>query len=715
MTLFVITVITLGTVSIVPFIPVSSGVNDALTTSTEVNDANGFSQDSFPNEVLKALAEDTEPGIPSDIDFGVVLQDRENNYKTIFEPWKTKAAIHAVAYDDDTGFLALGGGYLYDNEVHIWRLNAETNDFDKVWDSGDSLLRADVISLAWGDTDLNDFIEVAAASADGFVYLFEQRHIFDPQANTENMFDHVWTSPHTFRAFDVKIYDADRDYREDIIVGSWDGKVRCFEYDDHSNYPFSEEHWISFREVWDSGDAIDGRVYTIGYGDTNFNGLPEIIAGTREGRVYVFENDGVHLMINGEPFPLINDNNYELVWTSQNYTWTPILDMTVGELDGTPGEEIALVAQGQGVFVLNWDELFQRYDYHRVFRPWDAWQTSDVAPWRLDFWADSIVRANNVSYFLSNGTEIPEPITYTYVGAGMFDPDAEAYPYNTGMANASDFSYSYFRADLAPNATALVDFGKDEEGTGSASADWDIVLKFSPINPPSVFNLNLSIGQSSTDLTQINRSRMFVFGNYLYVDVDDVLSEKKWDWFRYLEITAFNGQLYLIDSIELFQVYTQLTTALTVTIGPLPQTFNLFGPPDEADMLIVSTVVGTFYGFDWNTTLDEYDLIWDSSRDDFFSIGTNVWDMIYVGSYTKYPIWLQGGIEYSANPSNLVYSHWSLSDMEFWEVAGSTYPHEVIVVDDAHAIRVFQSLAESIHIPRVSGRSWSVRSHVCHR
>ncbi|MHA2187132.1 MAG: hypothetical protein ACW99V_02705, partial [Candidatus Thorarchaeota archaeon] len=584
MTLFVITVITLGTVSIVPFIPVSSGVNDALTTSTEVNDANGFSQDSFPNEVLKALAEDTEPGIPSDIDFGVVLQDRENNYKTIFEPWKTKAAIHAVAYDDDTGFLALGGGYLYDNEVHIWRLNAETNDFDKVWDSGDSLLRADVISLAWGDTDLNDFIEVAAASADGFVYLFEQRHIFDPQANTENMFDHVWTSPHTFRAFDVKIYDADRDYREDIIVGSWDGKVRCFEYDDHSNYPFSEEHWISFREVWDSGDAIDGRVYTIGYGDTNFNGLPEIIAGTREGRVYVFENDGVHLMINGEPFPLINDNNYELVWTSQNYTWTPILDMTVGELDGTPGEEIALVAQGQGVFVLNWDELFQRYDYHRVFRPWDAWQTSDVAPWRLDFWADSIVRANNVSYFLSNGTEIPEPITYTYVGAGMFDPDAEAYPYNTGMANASDFSYSYFRADLAPNATALVDFGKDEEGTGSASADWDIVLKFSPINPPSVFNLNLSIGQSSTDLTQINRSRMFVFGNYLYVDVDDVLSEKKWDWFRYLEITAFNGQLYLIDSIELFQVYTQLTTALTVTIGPLPQTFNLFGPPDEADM-----------------------------------------------------------------------------------------------------------------------------------
>jgi hypothetical protein len=680
----------MASMAVVPALPVALSPFEAAVEAEVVPQILDMNPDEFPNEVMNFMAEsqpDLLPGYPSEFDIGEVLQDKPNQYKTIFEPWKTKAAIHAVAFDEPTGFLALGGGYLYDNEVHIWRLNSETYQFDKVWDSGDSLLRADVMSLAWGDTDLNDFREVVAASSDGFVYVFEQRHIFDPYANTENMFDHVWTSPYTFRAFDVKIYDADRDYREDIIIGGWDGKVRCFEYTDHSNYPFSEEHWIEYREVWNSNDTIDGQIYTIGYGDTNFNGLPEIIAGTRQGRVYVFENDGVHLMINGEPFPLINDNNYELVWTSQNYTWTPIMDMKVGELDATPGEEIALVAQGQGVFVLNWDELRGTYDYQKVFREWDNWQTSEVAPWRLDFWADAVVSSNNVTFKLANGTEIPEPITYTYIGAGMFDPDAAAYPYNTGMANATDYWYSYFHSDVAPNATAVIDFGKDEEGTGSASPAWDLVIRFA--SAPSVFNLNLSIGQSPTDLTQINVSRMLAFGNYLYVDVDDVLGMEKWDWFRYLQISVFNGAVYLIDSIELMQVYTQITSALTIEIGPLPTEFNYYGPPNEPDRLVVSTVIGNFYAFDYNSGSDLYDLVWDSSRDDFFSLGTNVWDMVYVGSETRIPIWLQGGVPYALPPASGTYRHWSVIDLDYFEWAGSTLPHEVLIMDEFNDITVY--------------------------
>lgn len=658
-----------------------------LQSDDFLDDLLDVDRNDFPNNVLSSSLPDTEPGISSDIDIGLILQDKANHYKTIFEPWKTKAAIHAIAYHGPTGFLALGGGYLYDNEVHIWRFNSESGKFDKVWDSGDSVLRADVLSLAWGDTDLNDFLEVAAASADGFVYLFEQRHIYDPETNTENMFDHVWTSPYSFRAFDVKIYDADKDYRPDIIVGGWDGKIRCFEYDDHSGYPFAEDHWITFRQVWTSGDTIDGKIYTIAHGDTNFNGLPEIIAGTREGRVYVFENDGVHLMINGEPFPLINDNHYKLVWTSQNYTWRPIMDMEIGELDGTPGEEIALVAQGQGVFVLNWDEGMQQYSYKRVYRPWEEWQTAEEAPWRLDFWADSIVRATNVTYLLSNGTEIPEPITYTYIGAGLFDPDAEAYPYNAGLANATDFHYSNFHADLAPKASAVIDFGKDEEGTGSASGAFDIAIRFS--GPVSKNNILVSVGQSSTDFESVSSTRMLAFMNYLYVDVDDALGIRKWDWFRYLNLTVYNGAYYRVDSIKLSQVYNQITTALTVTIGPLPQEFNLYGPPDEPDRLIVSTVIGNFYAFDYNDATEEYDLIWDSSQDDFFTVGTNVWDMVYTGSETRIPIWLQGGAEYIANPTSGVYRHWAVSDMEFWQIAGSTYPHEFLVVDDQNDVRVF--------------------------
>ncbi len=670
---------------IVPAIPVLvSGENAPLQTNTQYSE---FDKDNFPNQVIQSLA-DIEPGMPSEYDIGLVLQDRTNEYMTIFEPWKTKAAIHAIAYHEASGFLALGGGYLYDNEIHIWRLNTETHMFDKVWDSGDNIIHSDVLSLAWGDTDLNDFLEIIAASSDGFVYVFEQRHIYDPQANTENMFDHVWTSPYTFRAFDVKVYDADRDYREDIIVGSWDGKVRCFEYDTHSGYPFSQEHWITYRKVWDSGDAVQGRIYTIGHGDTNYNGLPEIIAGTREGRVYVFENDGTHLMINGKPFPLINDNHYRLVWTSKNYTWRPIISMEVGELDQTPGEEIALVAQGQGVFILDWNNESHTYNYRRVYRDWDSWQTDESSPWRLDFWADSVVTANNVTYKLPNGTFIPEPISYTMHG-GLADPPAECYPYNTGLANASDDHYSYFNAHVAPYASAVIDFGPDEEGTGSASAAYDLKIKFA--HTMSISKVNVSVGQSPTDFEPVSKLRMWTLDTYLYVDVDDALGARKWDWFRYIKLTVYDGVQYRVDSIELSQVYTQITTALTVALGPLPDTFNLYGPPDASDKMIVSTVIGNFYAFAYNSTTDDYDLVWDSSRDDFFKIGKNVWDMIYVGHTTNIPIWLAGSITYGAATSTGTYSHWTVGDLYQFDWVGAMNPHEILVMGTDNAIRVYRT------------------------
>ncbi len=673
----------------VPTIPILGLGGDAYNQANVDQSDPDLNRDNFPNQVLQSLA-DIEPGLPSEYDIGLVLQDRINDYKTIFEPWKTKAAIHAVAYHEPTGFLALGGGYLYDNEIHIWRLNSVTNMFDKVWDSGDSIIRSDVMAVAWGDTDLNNFIEVVAASSDGFVYVFEQRHIYDPQANTENMFDHVWTSPYTFRAFDVAVYDADRDYRADIIVGSWDGKVRCFEYVDHSGYPFAQEHWIEYKEVWSSGDAIKGeQVYRIAYGDTNYNGLPEIIAGTRQGRVYVFENDGTHLMINGRPFPLINDNHYRLVWTSAKYTWRPILSMDVGELDQTPGEEIALVAQGQGVFILDWDDVHGTYNYRRVYRGWDSWQTDESSPWRLDFWADSIVTAHHVTFRLSNGTHINEPIEYVYLGGGLFDPPAECYPYNTGLANASDGYYSYFNADVAPSASAVIDLGKDEEGTGSASAEYDLRIRFG--HTVSISNVKIAVGQSKTDFQPVSTSRMWTIANYLYVDVDDALGERRWDWFRYINLTVYGGVQYRVDSIQLSQVYTQITSALTVALGPLPTAFNLYGPPDDSDRLLISTVIGNFYAFAYNSTTDDYDLIWDSSNDDFFKIGTNVWDMVYVGHTTNIPVWLAGAVTYGAPSTSGVYNHWTVGDLYQYDWVGAMNPHEIIVLDTSNNFRVYRT------------------------
>ncbi|MGQ4871311.1 MAG: hypothetical protein ACP6IT_05695 [Candidatus Thorarchaeota archaeon] len=699
LTLFAAIIMLVGTFSIVPALPVTS--QSALEAANPL-ESQGATSDALTlerqNEIARVLEGDVSPGVDPDDDVGLVLQDGDNNYRITYEPWKTKAAVHALAFDEDTGFLAVGGGYLYDNEIHIFRYNPETGEFDKVWDCGDGIIKGDIMSLAWGDTDLNDFIEIIAASSDGRVHVFEQRHIYDPYANTENMFDHVWSSPYTFRAFAVRVDDVDRDYRPDIVVGSWDGKVRCFEYDNHSGYPFNAEHWITYREVWNSGSTIDGRIYTIATGDTNFNGLPEIIAGTREGRVYVFENDGITMMINGEPFPLINDNHYRLVWTSENYTWTPIMDMEVGELDNTPGEEIALVAQGQGVFVLNWDEAQHTYSYEKVYRPWDAWQSESDSPWRLDFWADSVVSANNVSYRFGNGTLYPEPIEYRYVGGGHFYPDAECYPFNTGMANETDGYYTVFDASKTgvDNATAIIDFGKDEEGTGSANADWDLDITFKDTLTSSVRdNLNISVSQSGTDFEQVNSSRYSWVGTHLYVDVDDALSARHWDWFRYIKISVFDDAVYYIDSIELAQVYTQVTTALTVTIGPLSESFGYSGPPDNSNKLLVATVTGKILAFDYGSS---YDLIWDSARDDFFTVDTNVWDMVHIGSgASRLPMWLYPGLSFEM-PSVGGYFHWTVGDVVTNDWVGGTNPWNIITVNDTPGITVYTAAGGALEV-----------------
>ncbi len=697
LTLFALVLMIVGTFSVVPAVPVTS--ENALEAADQVGTEGATPEAVSPlreNEIARVL-EDISPGVDPTDDVGLVLQDGANNYRVTYEPWKTKAAVHALAYDEDTGFLAVGGGYLYDNEIHIFRYNPETGNFDKVWDSGDGIIQGDILSLAWGDTDLNDFLEVVAASSDGRVHVFEQRHLYDPYANTENMFDHVWSSPYTFRAFAVRIDDVDRDYRPDIVVGSWDGKVRCFEYDNHSGYPFSPEHWITYREVWNSGDVIDGRIYTIATGDTNNNGLPDIVAGTREGRVYVFENDGVTMTINGEPFPLINDNHYRLVWTSENYTWTPIMDMEVGELDNTPGDEIALVAQGQGVFVLDWDEASETYTYEKVYRPWEAWQAESDSPWRLDFWADSVVTANNVSYQFGNGTLYPEPISYQYVGGGVFYPDAECYPFNTGMANETDGYYSVFDSSIAnvDNATAVIDFGKDEEGTGSAGPDWDLDITLrDPVTASVRSEMNISVSQSGTDFEQVDPGRYSFIGNHLYVDVDDALGRRKWDWFRYIRISVYNGGVYYIDSIELAQVYTQITTALTVTIGPLSESFGLNGPPDQSNKLIVATVTGNILAFKYGGS---YDLVWDSGRDDFFTVGTNVWDMIPVqAGGSRLPVWLYPG---SYTPiANSSYFYWSVGDVVTNDWVGGTNPWNVLTVNSTGGITVYSAVGGSLEV-----------------
>jgi len=477
-----------------------------------------------------------------------------------------------------------------------------------------------------------------------------------------------------FRAFAVKVDDIDKDYRPDIIAGGWDGKVHIYEYLHHSGYPFVEAHWITYEEV--ATLEVGDKVYTIETGDTNGNGLPEVVVGTRSGRLLVYENACITMWINGFPFPLIYDNHYYLNWTSENYTWTPIISMAVGELDGSLGDEIALVAQGQGVLTLDWNSVTHTYDYQKVYRDFLAWETFGF--WGLDYWADRVVSANNVTYHdpLNASINVAEPIKYVW-GGSYFVPDASVYPYNTGMASYTDGNYSTFDSSLpgVDNATAIIDFGLDEEGTGSANAKPDVIITFRSNVPLNYYlYFNFSVSKDGTDFEQVSSSNMVRNLKELRVDVDDALGKRKWDYFRYAKISVFNGASPQINSLKLAQVYNLVTEALSVTIGPLREDSSAWyaGTPEQ-NKILVGTVIGELIGIKYNMSTSLYDLFWESGDDDYYTFGANIWDIEYVGTPTTIPTWnWRGGVFMNPLPG-YNYQHWSLGILDPFPVGATTF------------------------------------------
>ncbi len=682
LTLLAMIVLTVGTFGTVPTAPLGIGTDtiNGMTQDTEFE----ASPELVQNALNTLLAEEGDP-YPESLDLDEILGDRNNEYQMVYEPWKSKAAIHAIAYDEDTGFLALGGGYLYDNEVHMFRLNIETGEFDKVWELGDGIIQSDVLSIDFGDTDLNEFLEVVVGSSDGHVYVFEQLHIFDPNTNTENMFELVWTSPGLFKVFAVKVDDIDRDYRPDIIAGSWDGKVHLWEYTNHSGYPFVEEHWIDYTEV--ATLNVGEKIYSLETGDTNENGLPEIVVGTREGTVFVFENAGTTLMINGQPFPLIRDNTYYLNWTSANYTWQPIRSIDIGELDGTPGDEIALVSEGQGVFTLDWNSDSKTYDYKKVQNDFSNWETFGFHG--LDYWVDRVVWANNVTYIdaIDPSINVYEPIEYVWNDVlEIFEPDASVYPYNTGMAQITDGNYSIF--DAAPtdvdNATAVVDFGLDEEGTGGANSEADIIIKFGQSLTPAFFSeFNFSISQDASDFLQIPSESMWIMlgdNSKLMIDVDDILSQNRLDWFRYAKVSVYNGGNYSINSMELLQVYNLITDALSLSISPLRRDGDAYGMGlDEPNKIVVATAIGEFFCIGYES--GKYKVLWESYEDERFSLGSYVWDIEHIMSVAKVPIFNDVGSLNNINPHIGGYNSWSYGVPSPVSKGGNGQPYYLVGTD----------------------------------
>ena len=605
------------------------------------------------------------------------LKDNPNEYKKIWEPWLTKAAVHSIVVSDDMDTIAFGGGYLYDNEVHIYRWNYEKKEYEKAWDSGDSIIKGDVIALAYGDTDNNDLKEIIAGSADGYIYVFEQKHIFDPLTNMESIYELVWKSPYLGPVWSVKVADLDGDYLPEIIAGTWNNKIHMFEYYNHSNYPFRPDHWIDYREVWNSEDIIQSKVYSIETGDFNGNGLPEFLVGTRKGWIYLFENNGTVIDINGYNFPFMQDNSYKLIWFNNYSAFTPIMSTSSGDLDGDGIQEASVVAVTQSSFVLDYDKNSDEFSLTKLYYDVKSWEKSSapIGSFPVDNWMDWSIEAVNVFYTNSTGTTLEEPIP-------LSDAQSELKYHNTAMAAETDGRYSKFLPNSTHNASAVLDFGAQEEAVGDGTSANDIYIVFRDV---SGFNTTIDRGAirfylSMDGVKYVELTNYTVttvsFGKFtLYADIDEILRNESWRFVRYMKIEVYQGNSYAIDSIYTYNIERQLTDAMSTLVTD----FN-FLYQSKMKVILFGTIQGNIVMFAYNKTTKKYEEIYNALDLDGFLLNTHIWYMAKTKDDTKFPYWLYGAkYDLTSQPFNIV-------SFDLYDLNGDGFEDMIVGTDDGRVL-----------------------------
>ncbi|MHA1166342.1 MAG: hypothetical protein ACTSRU_00860, partial [Candidatus Hodarchaeales archaeon] len=662
--------------SILAFVASSLFVQVAVASPLEYSSTNNDQDNYNMDEVTKLLQKtqsqefppdpEADPSLlhenatyPEDFDVNSFLSNNENEYDDVWDPWLTKAAIHDIVSKDDGDMIALAGGYLYDNEIHVYRWNYIEDKYDKVWDVGDGVFKSDVTSLAFSDVDYNNLTEIVAGCADGRFYVFEQRHIYDPITNMENQFDLVWTSPRLGRVWDVLVYDADKDYKPDIIVGTGN-TLRFYEYYHHSGYPFEEEHWIEFEEVFSY--EVEAPITCLTTSDVDYDGLPEIVVGMNNGKIELVENAGTSLIINGFPYPITHDNTYYSMWSSGDLVRRSITSMSGGNLDDDGIIEILIAAQGQGGYILDSVKVGGEWipQLFRLNRDYECWEDDDAESYPLDYYIDYMI--NSSSYLYGNvlydnntgGAEwFTEPLNQSFGSVFL-----EVYPYNTAMAqNASGGTigqamnqFTFFNG-TENLAWAIVDFNYDEEATGNGMygvpGSYDLIINLGPGTPPSTNNFTLELSADGENFYQVPSSDIIVYNNilslddYLNVEVDPTLIEMRSDYYRYVRVNTTTEMW--IDYMQTKYINKPIYDALSTAVGSM-----VFKSDTAATAAgFIGTVGGAVLGVTWSDTENRYKIAWDSWVDERWKLDKNIFDLAVIKQAGRFPAWLdRGSLDY---------------------------------------------------------------------
>jgi len=550
------------------------------------------------------------------------------SYQLIWEPNKVQGSVHTVAVRGS--IVAIGAGFLYDNEIHIYRWNASIPGpagLTHAFDIGDGLLHGDVLSLTFGDTDRDGFLEIIAGTADGGIYVFEQenRTFTSP---SYYQFQLVWSTNVGKRVTSVAVDDLDSDGLSDIVVGSWTGKVYVYEYRARLGTPGNLDHQHYYELVWDSNATIAGLVTAVATGDTDNDGFREIIAGASDHRVYIFEN--ANATTPGPTFPHA-DNSFVQVWNSGDQIPGPIQTLTVSNfLDQDNYGEIAVTSPGHGAYVFDYQPSTGEYSVSKLMRPLESWEQDP--PFPIDHYIDLKTSGDNSTGVVEpwegtgpcgQGSSCCEQglsySTFCQLGVNataiagvpdVFLPRSEfpySFPFGATLLNATRTTSGLARVTL--------DFGKDEEVTGGGDSRPDLTIYGLEIEPhnTTLDNLRVYFSRDGTNFTQVrngleitkveapcNVRPLQCFRRFnVTIDVDPMTSQLGWEWFRYVKLTTVSE--FYVDAIIGSTLYRPVTDAVSASI-----TFD----PTLGRVLLIGTAQGTLKAFASNGTL--YNQIWDS-------------------------------------------------------------------------------------------------------
>ncbi|MGY5880566.1 MAG: FG-GAP-like repeat-containing protein, partial [Candidatus Thorarchaeota archaeon] len=148
---------------------------------------------------------------------------------------------------------------------------------------------------------------------------------------------------------DVDFMDADNNGRLEVVAGSTDGRVYVFEQlglaTDPFNFSSPAHQW---ELVWDSGLHIDAQIWSVLAYDIDHDSHDEIIAGAWDNKVYVFDYIGS----SGYPYcPIEHWMDFEPVWDSGDTITGVVNSVAVVDSDADLCVEIVAGSQDSKVYL----------------------------------------------------------------------------------------------------------------------------------------------------------------------------------------------------------------------------------------------------------------------------------------------------------------------------------------------------------------------------